>query len=238
MYEHYFKRMIDFCLSLCAIICFLPLLLGLLIIGAVKLKGNPLFFQVRPGKKEINGQEKLFRLIKLRTMTNEKDEDGNFLPDDVRLIPYGKWLRDTSLDELFELINILKGDMAIIGPRPQLVRDMVFMTDEQRRRHDVRPGLTGLAQISGRNNISWEQKFKYDLEYIDTGITLTNDIKILLKTIGKVIKKEDTVREGTVSDLDYGDWLLKKNMVSIVEYTKKRKIAGEILADFKEVGNK
>lgn len=197
-----------------------------------------MFFQVRPGKKGNDGREKLFRLIKLRTMTNEKDEDGNFLPDEVRLVPYGKWLRDTSLDELFELINILKGDMAIIGPRPQLVRDMVFMTEEQRRRHDVRPGLTGLAQISGRNNISWERKLQYDLEYIDSGITLTNDIKILLKTISKVIKKEDTVRDGTVSDLDFGDWLLENSQISKTEYIQKKQIAKAMLVHFDEAGNR
>ena len=128
------------------------------------MKGNPIFVQPRPGKKNKKGTEKIFYLLKLRTMSNAKDKNGNLLPDDLRLNKYGKFLRSTSMDELPSLINILKGDLSIVGPRPQLVRDMVFMNDEQRKRHDVRPGLTGLAQVNGRNNITWEQKFEYDLK--------------------------------------------------------------------------
>ena len=224
MYARYFKRVMDVSLSLAALTVLLPLLAVLTVVGAVKMKGNPFFTQLRPGK-----DEKIFRLIKFRSMTCEKDADGNLLPDALRLTKYGKFLRSTSLDELPELINILKGDMSIVGPRPQLVRDMVFMTDEQRRRHSVMPGLTGLAQISGRNNISWEQKFAYDLAYIDEGITFQNDMKIILKTVGKVFGQADTVREGTVSDLDLGDYLLEKGMISKMEYIESQEKANKLL---------
>ena len=142
---------------------------------------------------------------------------------------YGRFLRKTSLDELGELINILCGDMAIVGPRPQLVRDMVFMTDEQRRRHDVRPGLTGLAQVNGRNNITWEQKFGYDLEYIDSGITFIGDVKIIIRTVGKVLGRSDTVREGTASDIDFGDWLVKEGKLAEDEYEEKQTEAKELV---------
>lgn len=162
-------------------------------------------------------------------MSNKRDKDGNLLPDAERLNGYGKFLRKTSLDELGELVNIVKGDMAIVGPRPQLVRDMVFMTDEQRRRHDVRLGLTGLAQVNGRNNITWEQKFEYDLQYIDRGITFLGDLKIILQTVGKVLKRSDTVREGTVSDMDYGDWLMLEGKVDRATYDEKQKEARELL---------
>ena len=224
MYARYFKRVMDVSLSLAVLTVLLPLLTVLTVVGAVKMKGNPFFTQLRPGKNE-----KIFRLIKFRSMTCEKDADGNLLPDAVRLTKYGKFLRSTSLDELPELINIVKGDMSIVGPRPQLVRDMAFMTDEQRRRHSVMPGLTGLAQISGRNNISWEQKFAYDLAYIDGGITFRKDVKIILKTVGKVFKQADTVREGTVSDLDLGDYLLEKGMISKMEYIESQEKANKLL---------
>lgn len=224
MYARFFKRAIDFVLSLMALSVLSPVFVILAIIGAVMMQGNPFFCQKRPGK---NG--KIFKLIKFRTMSNAKDEDGNLLPDEKRLNGYGKFLRSTSLDELPELVNILVGDMAIVGPRPQLVRDMTFMTDEQKRRHDVRPGLTGLAQVNGRNNITWEQKFEYDLEYIDGGITLIGDIKIIFKTVGKVLKRSDTVREGTVSDMDFGDWLMQEGKINKEEYDEKQKEAKELL---------
>ena len=224
MYAKFFKRALDSCLSLAALIVFTPLLLVLIIIGSIIMKGNPFFTQLRPGK-----DERIFRLIKFRTMTNEKDKDGKLLSDEKRLTKYGKFLRATSLDELPELINIIRGDMSIVGPRPQLVRDMVFMTPLQRKRHSVMPGLTGLAQINGRNNISWEQKFHYDLEYIENGITFINDAKIVFTTIGKVFKREDTVREGTESDIDLGDYLLQHGDVTQEEYARLQKEAKELL---------
>lgn len=229
MYAKFFKRLIDFTLSLIALIVLSPVLLILIVVGTIAMRGNPFFVQPRPGKKDKSGQEKIFKLIKFRTMDNRKDKDGNLLPDEVRLNKYGRVLRSTSLDELPELINILIGDMSIVGPRPQLVRDMVFMTAEQRRRHDVRPGLTGYAQVNGRNNITWEQKFEYDLQYIDNGITLLNDIKIILQTVGKVVKRSDTVREGTVSDMDFGDWLMVEGKVDRDVYDTKQAEAKELL---------
>lgn len=162
-------------------------------------------------------------------MSNARDADGELLPDERRLGEYGKWLRSTSLDELPELINILKGDMAIVGPRPQLVRDMLFMTEAQRKRHDVRPGLTGLAQVNGRNSISWTEKFEYDLIYIRNGITFTGDVSIIIQTVGKVVKRSDTVREGTVSDMDLGDWLLSEGMIDKETYDRKQTEAKKLL---------
>lgn len=224
MYAKCWKRVIDFLLSLIAIIVLSPVLLILTIVGAIVMQGNPFFTQLRPGKNE-----KIFKLVKFRTMTCEKDKHGKLLPDEKRLTKYGKILRSTSLDELPELWNILKGDMSIVGPRPQLVRDMVFMSQEQRRRHSVRQGLTGLAQISGRNNITWEQKIEYDLQYIDGGITFIGDVKIIFQTVSKVLKRSDTVREGTVSDMDFGDWLMMEGKIDRNEYDKKQKEAKEFV---------
>ena len=161
-------------------------------------------------------------------MSNAKDKDGNLLPDNVRLNSYGRFLRSTSLDELPSLLNIASGNLSIVGPRPQLVRDMVFMSKEQRRRHSVRPGLTGLAQVNGRNNITWEQKFEYDLQYIGD-ITFWNDVKIIIKTVEKVLKRSDVVREGTDSDMDFGDWLLQNGSISRSEYDQKQGYAIELL---------
>lgn len=224
MYANFFKRLIDFTLSLTALLVLSPLLLILIVLGAVKMKGNPFFTQLRPGK-----DEKIFKLIKFRSMTCETDDKGNLLPDAQRMTRYGEILRSTSLDELPELFNILRGDMALVGPRPQLVRDMVFMTEDQRRRHRIRPGLTGLAQVSGRNNITWEQKLQYDLSYLDSGITLFGDIKILLMTVFKVFKREDIVRDGTVSDMDFGDWLLQKGDVTKEEYDLRQEEAKKLM---------
>ncbi len=228
LYKPFFKRFYDFVLSLLALVVLSPLLLVLTIVGAIAMHGNPFFTQQRPGKKDKNGNEKIFKLIKFRSMSNKKDENGDLLPDDQRLNKFGKILRSTSLDELPELLNILKGDMSIVGPRPQLVRDMVFMTDEQRQRHNVRPGLTGLAQVSGRNNISWEEKFTYDLRYIKK-ITLLGDLKIIFQTAFKVFKRSDVVREGTVSDIDYGDYLLQELAITEAEYNTKQIEAKNLL---------
>ena len=190
MYARFFKRFFDFFLSLMALLVLSPILLILTVVGAIAMGGNPFFTQLRPGKiDKKTGKEKIFKLVKFRTMSNKKDKDGNLLPDDQRLNKYGRILRSTSLDELPELWNILKGDMAIVGPRPLLVRYLDRYSEEQRRRHDVRPGLTGLAQVSGRNAISWEERFALDV-YYSKHVTLFGDVKILFSTVKAVFKRE------------------------------------------------
>lgn len=212
IYRNYLKRPMDFTLSLIAIILLCPVLLIMALLVRIKL-GSPIIFkQRRPGLNE-----KIFTMYKFRTMTDQKDEKGEYLPDSIRLTSFGKWLRSTSLDELPELLNILKGDMSIVGPRPQLIKDMVFMTPEQRKRHTVRPGLTGLAQVNGRNNISWEDKFILDLEYI-TKISFFIDVKIILSTIFKVIRKQDVIQDGYETGLDFGDYLLKMKKIEKDNY--------------------
>ena len=193
MYAKFIKRLLDFFLSLFAIIVLLPIFLILIVLGAVAMKGNPFFTQLRPGKNE-----KIFKLIKFRTMTCEKDKNGDFLPDDKRLTRYGKLLRSTSLDELPELFNIIKGDMAIIGPRPLLVKYLPLYNDFQKRRHEVRPGLSGLAQVNGRNSITWEKKFEDDVKYVDN-ITFAGDMKIIFTTFVKVFKREGISQENNVT---------------------------------------
>ena len=223
IYAKYIKRAMDFFLSFCAIVVLSPIMIVLTIAGAIAMKGNPFFTQLRPGKNE-----KIFKLIKFRTMTCEKDKNGNLLPDDKRLTKYGKFLRSTSLDELPELINILKGDMSVIGPRPQLVRDMVFMTERQRMRHRVRPGLSGLAQISGRNAINWENKLEYDVEYIQK-ITFLGDWKIIFLTIKKVFERADISADGMETAEDLGDYLLEKGIVDKEIYAEKQADALKLL---------
>ncbi len=223
LYKQFFKRFYDIALSGAAIIVLSPVLLLLIILGAIKMKGNPFFTQLRPGKNE-----KIFRLIKFRTMTCEKDENGDLLPDEKRLTRYGQLLRSTSLDELPELFNIFIGQMSIVGPRPQLVRDMVFMSDEVRVRHSVSPGLTGLAQCSGRNAVSWEKKFEYDLKYIEK-ITLWGDVAIIFKTVFKVFARDGITEDGEATATDLGDYLLSKGEVSKEEYDSLQVEANELM---------
>lgn len=195
LYRQFFKRFYDIVLSGLAIIVLSPLLLVLTIVGAIKMKGNPFFVQPRPGKNE-----RIFNLIKFRSMTCEKDKDGNDLPDDVRLTSYGKKLRSTSLDELPELFNILKGDMSIVGPRPLLVKYLSLYNEEQKHRHDVRPGFTGWAQVNGRNSISWEEKFRDDVWYVNN-YRMSLDLRIILMTI-KVVFSHSGISSDTSSTME------------------------------------
>ncbi len=197
MYQRYVKRGLDILLSLLAIILLSPVMLVVAILVRVKLGSPVLFRQKRPGK-----DEKIFSMLKFRSMTDARDENGDLLPDEVRLTKFGRLLRSTSLDELPELLNILKGDMSIVGPRPLAVQYLPYYTEEERHRHDVRPGLTGLAQINGRNAVSWEDRFQYDLAYV-ANITFTEDCRILLKTVGKVFRREDVVVRGTGNAIDF-----------------------------------
>lgn len=222
-YDRFIKRSIDFILALLAIIILSPVLLITAIMVAIKLGRPVIFKQKRPGLNE-----KIFTMYKFRTMTDERDENGELLSDDVRLTSFGKKLRASSLDELPELFNILKGDMALVGPRPQLVRDMVFMSEEQNRRHFIRPGLTGWAQINGRNILLWEKKLEYDLQYLKK-ISFQNDIKIVFLTIKKVMKKEGVSAENMETAEDYGDYLLRINKISKNEYDEKQKTAVNLL---------
>ena len=208
MYARFLKRVLDFILSFCALVCLSPLLIVLTLVGAAAMKGNPFFTQQRPGL-----HERIFKLIKFRTMTNEKDKEGNLLPDSVRLNKYGRFLRSTSLDELPELINIFKGDMSIVGPRPLLVKYLPFYKQEERDRHSVRPGLTGFAQVNGRNNLDWDARLHLDVRYVEN-ISFIGDIKIILQTIGKVLKRSDIASgedQLVMQDLDKERaWMLKK----------------------------
>lgn len=212
-YQRHGKRVIDLCLSLVLLILFWWVLAIVAIMVRVKLGSPVLFRQPRPGK-----DEKIFNLYKFRTMTDGCDENGNLLPDEVRLTKFGKALRATSLDELPEVLNIVRGEMAIIGPRPQLVRDMVFMTPEQCKRHLVRPGLSGLAQVNGRNAIAWDDKLAYDLDYIEH-ITFAGDAAIFFKTLAKAfVKQEGITEDGMATAADYGDYLLAEGRVTREEY--------------------
>lgn len=212
-YQRYGKRAIDLCLSLILLIIFWWVLAIVALLVRFKLGSPVLFRQPRPGK-----DEKIFNLYKFRSMTDERDENGNLLPDEMRLTKFGKALRATSLDELPEVFNIVLGEMAIIGPRPQLVRDMVFMTPEQRRRHCVRPGLSGLAQVNGRNAIAWDDKLAYDLDYIEH-ITFAGDVAIFFKTLAKAfVKQEGITEDGMATAADYGDYLLAMKRVTREKY--------------------
>ena len=226
MYKNYFKRLFDIVSSGIALIALFPIFAYLAYLVKTRLGSPVLFTQVRPGK-----DNKLFKMYKFRSMTDERDEDGNLLPDDVRLTPFGKKLRESSLDELPELINIFKGDMSVVGPRPQLVRDMVFFSDKEMQRQSVLPGLTGLAQINGRNNISWEDKFKYDLQYIKD-ISFLEDMRIIYRTVFKVANQDDINTDGMETAEDYGDWLLRINSITYEEYCKNNKAANALVKHF------
>ena len=224
-YELYIKRLMDIVCSLAAIIVFSWLYIIVAVLVRVKLGSPVLFKQPRPGKIDPNtGREKIFYMYKFRSMSDERDAEGNLLPDEIRLGKFGKALRATSLDELPEAFNILKGDMSIIGPRPQLVRDMFFMTDEQRMRHTAKPGLSGLAQTRGRNALSWDGKLATDLEYIEN-VTFLGDVKIIIDTVKQVFFKEKGIEGGTIDEVDitddFGDYLLKAGRVSKEEYDQK-----------------
>ena len=227
IYERYVKRILDIVCALAALIVFCWLYAILAILVRIKLGSPVLFTQPRPGK-----DEKIFKLYKFRSMTDARDENGNLLPDEIRLTSFGKALRATSLDELPEAINILKGDMSVIGPRPQLVRDMVFMTPEQRQRHTVRPGLSGLAQIRGRNAISWDGKLATDLEYIQN-VTFLGDLKIIFDTVKQVFFGEKGLEDSDVDEVeitdDFGDYLLKAGRVDKEEYERKQAEARGLL---------
>ena len=231
-YELYIKRLMDIVCSLAAIIVFSWLYIIVAVLVRVKLGSPVLFKQPRPGKIDPKtGREKIFYMYKFRSMSDERDVDGNLLPDDVRLGKFGKALRATSLDELPEAFNILKGDMSIIGPRPQLVRDMVFMTDEQRMRHTAKPGLSGLAQVNGRNDISWEEKLNWDLKYIEK-VSFLGDVKIIFQTVMKAFVKQEGITDGDMATAyDYGDWLLKEGKVSKEEYLEKQEEAKKLLKE-------
>lgn len=196
-YEKYFKRLIDLFCGLAAVVVFCWLYLILIVLGVVFMGGNPFFTQNRPGK-----DGKIFKLIKFRSMDNRKDKEGNLLPDDIRLNKYGRFIRKTSLDELPEAFNIIKGDMSVIGPRPLAVQYLPYYNDVERHRHDVRPGLSGLAQVNGRNGLQWEQRFAYDIEYVNK-ITFLMDIKILLMTVKKAIKSEGVSVRGKGKTIDF-----------------------------------
>ena len=229
VYEKYVKRVIDIICATGAIVVFSPLYLGVSLLVRVKLGSPVLFTQDRPGLVGPDGKETVFKMYKFRSMTDERDGNGELLPDEVRLTKLGQWLRNTSLDELPEAFNILNGTMSVIGPRPQLVRDMVFMTDEQRMRHTAKPGLSGLAQVNGRNAISWEDKIEWDLKYIEN-VSFKEDLKIIFATVKKAfIKQEGITQDDMATAEDFGDYLLRTEKINKENYEKKQVEAKSIL---------
>lgn len=223
MYKKYIKRLLDIILSLLAIIILSPIYIIVSTLVLIFLGRPVLFKQPRPGYKN-----KIFNMYKFRTMTNKKDKDGNLLPDELRLPKFGKFLRSTSLDELPELFSILFGKMSFIGPRPMLVRDMVFFSDETLKRQNVIPGLTGWAQANGRNSITWDDRFKYDLYYVNN-ISFLMDLKTIILTIKTVLKREGIGEDGGDLSIDYGDYLLKNKRINKKEYILKQKEAKKLL---------
>lgn len=228
-YEKYVKRLLDIICALLTIIVFSPVYLVVAILVRSKLGRPVIFVQERPGILDKDGRETIFKMYKFRTMTDERDENGELMPDEVRLTKFGAWLRESSLDEIPEVFNILNGTMSVIGPRPQLVRDMTFMSTEQRARHTARPGLSGLAQVNGRNDISWESKLDWDLKYIER-ISFVNDLKIVFKTVSVAFfKKEGVTEKDQATASDFCDYLLKANKITTEEYTEKKELALRIL---------
>ncbi|WP_455268020.1 sugar transferase [Ruminococcus sp.] len=228
-YEKYGKRVLDIACAMAAIVVFSPLYLGVAALVKLKLGSPVLFTQDRPGLIGRDGKETVFKMYKFRTMTDERDENGELLPDDVRLTKFGKWLRNTSLDELPEAFNILNGTMSVIGPRPQLVRDMTFMTKEQRERHTAKPGLSGLAQVNGRNGISWEEKLDWDRKYIHN-VSFAGDVKIIFDTVKKAfIKQEGITQDDMATAEDFGDYLLRTGKVDVDTYRENQAKARGIL---------
>lgn len=236
-YEKYIKRVIDVVCASVAIICFSPLYIGIAVLVRFKLGSPVLFAQDRPGLIGEDGKETVFKMYKFRTMTDERDAEGNLLPDEKRLTKFGAWLRSTSLDELPEAYCILNGTMTLIGPRPQLVRDMTFMTKEQRMRHTAKPGLSGLAQVNGRNAITWEDKLDWDLKYIQK-VSFLEDVQIVFKTVEKAFVKQEGITEDDMATAeDFGDYLLRTEKVDEVEYSMKQKRAKDILSGTKKEEN-
>ena len=229
--EKTMKRLFDIICGIGAVIVFSPLYIILAIFVRIKLGSPVLFTQDRPGIIGADGRESIFKMYKFRSMTDARDENGELLPDEMRLTPFGKWMRETSLDELGEVINIINGTMSVIGPRPQLVRDLVFMTKEQRIRHTAKPGLSGLAQVMGRNAITWEEKFSWDRKYIKK-INFWNDLRIIALTVKKVFGKQESSKELNVTD-DYGDYLLKTRKVTRREYDTLQEYARNLIKEYK-----
>ena len=226
-YEAFFKRFFDFLISLVAIIVLSPVMLIVYILSLIILKGNPIFKQYRPGKNN-----KIFKMYKFRSMTNKTDANGNLLPDKDRITAYGKILRKLSLDELPQLFNILKGDMSIIGPRPRMVEECVFLDETQQSRFEVRPGITGWAQVNGRNEITFDKVVQFDKEYVEN-ISLAFDIKIFFKTIGYVFKRKGINKQGTVSNEFHGDYLLRTGQIDQAYYDEKISTAKQMIYEAK-----
>ena len=232
-YEKYIKRLLDILCALLAIVVFSWLYLIIAVIVRIRMGAPVIFRQPRPGMMDPKtGRERIFSMHKFRTMAEQTDDIGDLLPDDQRLTPFGRILRATSLDELPEAVSILKGDMSVVGPRPMLVRDMVFMDDRIRMRHTAKPGLTGLAQVNGRNAIPWEKKFEWDLKYIEK-VTFWNDLKIVGQTVLKVFGKTESSVELDVTD-DYGDALLKAGKITEKEYEEKQAQAKELIREYEK----
>lgn len=229
-YEKHVKRVLDIACASAAITVFSPLYLSVAALVKIKLGSPVLFTQDRPGLIGPDGKEQIFKMYKFRSMTNEKDELGNLLPDEMRLTRFGKILRSTSLDELPEALNILNGTMSVIGPRPQLIRDMVFMSKEQRMRHTAKPGMSGLAQVKGRNSVTWEEKVNWDLKYLER-VSFHGDIKIIIETVAAVLRRSGITDGENATALDYGDALLKVCNVTQEEYDLKQKKAKQIILE-------